>query len=303
MVEKFEFKLVALLLSIALYVALLFGIYYIVFEDEKQKKDYGFNVEDAIVVNIDSLLKEKPKPIEKIKPAPKPKPKPKPIPKKISEISEPLEPKPVINEPIKKEPIKKVRIQNSETKIQKEARDKTPKSAKDLFSTVRTDKYEKAIKEQQKQKEAKASRLKKQEARLAKQRALREKRRKERERERAKRMKETQRLLEDLQISQTTSSSRKKGEEHEYWSFVSDKIMAKWQRTVSTQNGLKGSALIRIDKNGKLTYRNLKLSGNSLFDTKLKVFLDNLEYERFPAYKEAPYIEAVFEFKDKEKGI
>ncbi len=293
MAEKFEFKLVALLLSFALYIALLFGIYYVIHEDDKEKKDYGFNVEDAIVVNIDSLLKEKPKPVEKIKP--KTKPQAVVIPPKVAE---PEKPKPKTQE-IEKKVVEK----EPERKNEKPSRDKTAKSAKDLFSTIRTDKYEKAIKEQQKQKEAKASRLKKQEEKLAKQKALREKKRKQREKARAMKLKEAQKLLEDLQISQTTASSKKKGEEHKYWSFVSDKIMAKWQRTVSTQNGLKGSALIKIDKNGRLSYRNLKLSGNSLFDTKLKVFLDNLEYERFPAYKDAPYIEAVFEFKDKEKGI
>ncbi len=297
MVEKFEFKLVALLLSIAFYIALLFGIYYAIVNDKKEKKDYGFDVKDAIVVNIDSLIKEKPKPIEHIKPKPKPI-TPPPSPPKTVEQKKPVLPQ---KEPIKK--ISEVKPKISDVAVNKPSRDKIAKTPKDLFSTVRSQKYDKIIKEQQKQKEAKASRLKKREARLARKRELREKQRRERQKARAKKAREARKLLQDLQISQPASSSKKKGEEHEYWSFVSDKIMAKWQRTVSTQNGLKGSALIRIDKNGRLTYRNLKLSGNSLFDTKLKVFLDNLEYERFPAYKKAPYIEAVFEFKDKEKGI
>jgi hypothetical protein len=109
-------------------------------------------------------------------------------------------------------------------------------------------------------------------------------------------------LVEQMQIS-TPSSHKKSGESHEFWSFVSNKIMSKWQRTVSTQDGLSATVTIKIDSHGKLTYSDLKSSYNSLFDTKLKVFLDNLEYERFPSYKNGPFIEAEFEFTDKEKSL
>ena len=107
-----------------------------------------------------------------------------------------------------------------------------------------------------------------------------------------------------MQISEP-SEHKKSGEKHEFWSFVSNKIMAKWERTIATESGLGATVTIRIDNNGKLTYKDLKSSYNSLFDTKLKVFLDNLEYERFPKYKNGSYIEAEFEFtdKEKEKGI
>ncbi len=105
-----------------------------------------------------------------------------------------------------------------------------------------------------------------------------------------------------MQIS-TPTSHKKSGEKHEFWSFVSSKIMSKWQRTVSTQDGLSATVTIRIDNQGRLTYSDLQSSYNSLFDTKLKVFLDNLEYERFPSYKQGSFIEAEFEFTDKEKGL
>ena len=117
-----------------------------------------------------------------------------------------------------------------------------------------------------------------------------------------KKAQEAQKLVQQMQIS-TPSSHQKSGEKHEFWSFVSSKIMSKWQRTVSTQDGLSATVTIRIDNHGRLTYSDLKTSYNSLFDTKLKVFLDNLEYERFPSYKQGAYIEAEFEFTDKEKGL
>lgn len=299
MAEKFSYKFISLLIAIAIYIAILFAIYYAVFEAEKKKKDYGFNVEDAIVVNIDTLMKEKPKPVEKPnehKPTPPLKPQ--------KQVTIPPEPQETIQKSQEKQPEKKVKkpLETPPSK-EKESRDKMAKSAKDLFSTVRTEKYKKAMEEKQKQREARASRLRKQEAEKARKRAEARKKAREKARKRAaQKARQAQKLLEELQLNQTTSKHLKKGEEHKFWSFVSNKIMGKWNRTIATQDGLKGYATIRIDNRGNLTYKNLKLSGNSLFDTKLKVFLDNLEYERFPAYKDGPYIEAVFEFKDQVKG-
>ena len=307
MVEKFSYKLIGLIGAVLIYIALLTAIYYAIVSEEKKKKDYGFNVEEAIVVDIDTLVKEEPKPVTK--PAPKPSasipvrampltpPKPQPQKPEQKPIPEPLEEKTTRTEPKPKE--------EKALSEKKESRDKMAKSAKDLFSTVRTDRFKKAMEEKRRQKEARASRLKKQEAEKARKRALaRKKALEKKRREAARKAREAQRLLEELQISQTSKRHRKKGAEHEFWSFVSDKIMAKWNRTIetATDRSLKGSVIIRIDNKGNLTYRNLKLSGNSLFDTKLKVFLDNLEYTRFPAYKNGPYIEAEFEFKDQVKG-
>ena len=299
MAENFFYKFIGLVVAIALYIAILVGLYYAIFETEKNKKDYGFNVDDAIVVNIDTLIKDKPKTVEK----PNQK-KPSPPQKPQTEVTPP---------PKELETLQMLEEKQSEKKVdkpsqippseEKESRDKMAKSAKDLFSTVRTDKYKKAMEEKQKQREARASRLRKQEAEKARKRA--EKQKKAREKARrlaAKKARKAQKLLEELQLNQNSSKHLKRGEEHKFWSFVSNKIMGKWNRTIATQDGLRGSATIRIDNQGNLTYRNLKLSGNSLFDTKLKVFLDNLEYERFPAYKGGSYIEAVFEFKDQVKG-
>lgn len=303
MADRLSDRVIGLIVAIMLYLALLFTIYYVVVVDKPKKKDYGFNVKDAIVVDIDTLLKEKPKPVEKpkkvthtaIEPPKKILPKPEPQPPKPIQEPEP-KPEAVVEKP---EPLIK---KEQPVQEKKESRDKMAKSAKDLFSTIRTEKYAKAMAEKRKQEKARASRLKKQKAEEARKKRLAKKREKALAAKRAKQRAEAQKLLQELDASQATSRHRKKGEEHEFWSFVSDKIMSKWNRTIATQDGLKGYATIRIDNRGHLTYKNLKLSGNSLFDTKLKVFLDNLEYVRFPAYKDGPYIEAVFEFKDQAKG-
>ncbi len=330
MVEKNLYKLIASFVAIFLYLLLIFAVISYIKSSGKLKKDYGYSEEDAIVVNIDSLLKEELKPVEKLKPEPiskpvikpepkkiepEPKPEPEPEPKPEPEVKKPdpiilpPDPEPVVEPPKpevqKPEPI----ILPPDAEIaeeNEESRDKQSQSAKDLFSTLRVDDYKKALREKQKQEEARASRLKKQKAKRAREQA------KQRQREEAKRKaelkrrkaaaKEAQRLVEQMQIS-TPSNHRKSGEKHKFWSFVSNKIMSKWQTTISTQDGLSATVTIRIDNQGHLTYSDLKSSYNSLFDTKLKVFLDNLEYERFPSYKDGPFIEAEFEFTDKEKGL
>jgi outer membrane biosynthesis protein TonB len=302
MAERFSDKLIGLITAIFVYLALIFAIYYAVVVDKPEKKDYGFNVKDAIVVDIDTLVKEKPQPVQKPKPVNQTRqmpahvvlPSEKPLPKPIEKHAEKPLPALPENEPEPKE--------EPTAQKQKESRDKMARSAKDLFSTIRTEKYAKAMEEKRKEAAARASRLKKQKAEQARKKRAAKKRARAEARKRARQHAEAQKLLQELDASQATSRHRKKGEEHEFWSYVSDKIMSKWNRTIATQDGLKGYATIRIDNKGHLTYKNLKLSGNSLFDTKLKVFLDNLEYTKFPAYKNGPYIEAVFEFKDQAKG-
>ncbi len=292
MAEKNLYKIIALLVALFIYLGTILSFVQYIKRENKLKKDYGFNVEEAIVVNIDSLLKEEPKPVEKLKPVEIPQPVIKPTPIPIPEPKE--EVKPIILPP-DPDPIPE---EEEESKEVKDSRDKEAKSAKDLFSTVRTDEYKKAMREREKQEAARASRLKKERA----ERLKREQEKREREKRRREEASKAQKLVEQMQISKP-SEHKKSGEEHEYWSFVSNKIMAKWEKTIATEGGLSATVTIRIDSKGRLTYKDLKSSYNSLFDTKLKVFLDNLEYERFPSYKHGPYIEAEFEFKDKEKGI
>ncbi len=297
MADKNLYRIIAALVAIFIYLFIALSLVTYLKDDSKLKKDYGYNVEDAIVVNIDSLLDEKPKPLEKLIPKPVQKPISKPIEPvhKVEPIILPPDPEP---EPKPKvEPI--ILPPDPEPKEEEDARDKEAKSAKDLFSTLRTDDYKKVMRERQKQEEARASRLAKQEAKKIKKEAEEKKQKEQKKRAEAKKAREA---VEQMQIS-TASQSKKSGEKHEFWSFVSDKIMAKWQRTISTQDGLSATVVIRIDKRGKLSYSDLESSNNSMFDTKLKVFLDNLEYDRFPSYKEGSFIEAQFEFTDKEKGL
>ena len=307
MVEKTLYKIIALIAAFFIYLFFIYSFIEFVKDSEKEVKDYGYNVEDAIVVELESLPDKAPV-VKKPDPTPKPIEKPKPIIEVQPEVTPPIEevkPEPIVEpepepepEPVPEltkpepEPIKEIVAQEVKEKAQ-ESRDLEAKSAKDLFSTIRVKNYDKVIEERQKEDSARASRLAKQKA--AKQKKAKEKKAK------AKALMAAKALMKDIQTS-TTSSHKKRGEKDDFWSPVSSKIMAKWNRTISTQDGLMATVKIRIDKTGKLSFRIKRLSNNSLFDTKLKIFLENLEYERFPKYRGGAFIEANFEFKDQSES-
>ena len=298
MAEKKLYKLIATIIAISIYLFFVYTFVQLVKERENKVKDYGFNVDEAIVVELET--KPDKNPIVEKKPKPNPQPKETQTPKEL--------PKPVVNEIVKEEmtptkeeekkpdvpkpkvekEIKAVEAKEEKPKEQ-EARDKEAKSAKDLFSTLRTKDYDKVMEERVKQEEKRASRLAKQKAAKQKQ--------EEQKRKRAQALSAAKAILQDIKPSSSTSH-KKRGEKDDFWSPVSSKIMAKWNRTISTQDGLKAVVKIRIDNSGRLTYRVRRLSNNPLFDTKLKIFLENLEYDRFPGYRGGSYIEADFVFKD-----
>ncbi len=270
------FNIIGIIFSISLYILIFLLIAYYIHKQDNKNKDYGFNIEEAIVVNL-----------EQSEPKKEPKPETKPI--LESQIQTP-----------KKESIKPPQEEKS-VKIEKktkESLDQKPKSVKELFEDVEFKELQKEI---QKTKQEIAAR----ESRLKRQREL-ERIRAEKiaqEIQRRREAKQAAKIIEDLNIKTSSSSNQKSGEYDDFWSDISNKIMAAWQRTISTQDGLKANVRIRIDNRGNLTYKILKLSNNNLFDRKLKAFLDNLTYERFKSYKDGPYIEAIFEFKDQERGI
>jgi type IV secretory pathway VirB10-like protein len=289
MVEKRLYKIIAAFGAIFIYLFFVYTLVDYIKNSEKIIQDFGYNVDDAIVVEIEAQENNKPieKKVEKPKPTPKPIEKPKHT---VPPIVLPPEPevkpevKPVVEE---KKEVKK-EIQQKE----KESRDKVAKSAKDLFSTIRTEKYDKVIEERKKQDAARASRLKKQKAKQAQ---------KKREAERRKREKALAAARAAMQEVEAAAASHKKsGQEDAFWSPVSNRIQALWNRTIQTQDGLSADVKITIDNRGRLTYRIKRLSNNSLFDKKLQIFLQNLEYESFPKYHGGKSTSRIILFEDQE---
>jgi hypothetical protein len=290
MVEKRLYKIIAAFGAIFIYLFFVYTLVDYIKKSEKIIQDFGYNVDDAIVVEIEAKEHNKPieKEVEKPKPTPKPIEKPKhTVPPIILPPEPEVKPEP---KPIKEE--KKEQIKEPVQK-EKESRDKVAKSAKDLFSTIRTEKYDKVVEERKKQDAARASRLKKQKAKQA------QKRREAEKRKREKALAEARAAMQEVEAA-TAASHKKSGQEDAFWSPVSNRIQALWNRTIQTQDGLSADVKITIDNRGRLTYRIKRLSNNGLFDKKLKIFLQNLEYESFPKYHGGKSTSRIILFEDQE---
>jgi len=281
MAEKALYRYIASFGAIAIY--LMFAYFLVDFIKSNQilKKDYGYDVDDAVVVELSAPEKKKPQNSPKPKQQPVPTP-PKPIEPTPPKIAEPVE---AVKE------VKKVEEESKEQQKEQVSRDIVAKSAKDLFSTVRTEKYDKVLDEHIKEEATRASRLKKQKAKEAKKREEEKKRK-------AKILAAAHATMQVVQES-AAASHKKSGEVDAFWSPVNNRIQALWERTISTQDGLSADVKITIDNMGKLTYRITRYSNNSLFDQKLKNFLENLEYETFPKYHGGSSISGTLTLEDK----
>lgn len=289
MVEKRLYTILATFGAMFIYLFFVYLLVDFVKNSEVVMQDFGYNVDDAIVVEI--AAPENEKPIEKE--IEKPKPTPTPVPVVQPSVTPPL---PIVeSEPIP-EPVEKVEeVIEEPVEKEKESRDKVAKSAKDLFSTVRTDKFDKVMDERKKQDASRASRLKKQKAQQARKKAQEKKKRKARE----KALAEARAALQDIDVS-SAASHKKSGTEDSFWSPVANRIQALWNRTIQTQHGLSADVRITIDSRGRLTYKIKRLSNNSLFDKKLQIFLENLEYENFPKYRGGGTTSKVLYLEDRE---
>lgn len=252
----------ATFISVGLYLLILSFVIKISSEDIKKIKNFGYDIEKSIIVNLDTLPTSK----NELKQSATKEQKPKII--KVSE--------------------------NIEKESKKDSRDIIEKDAKNLFSTMKVDKKRaNEVEEKIKQEKTRSSRLKKQSAKeLFKSSSI----------DKAKVKNEL------LKMKKLLSSSSKKNEikgkyDDEFFAKISSIIMQKWNATIGTKDRLKATVILKIDKNGHLSYRNLKSSFNNIFDTKLKDFLDNLSKELLPKYKKGNFIEAEFLFTDREDSL
>lgn len=90
------------------------------------------------------------------------------------------------------------------------------------------------------------------------------------------------RLLEDEKTTtNSVNTNSTKGEESDdYFSRVSD-LLSAWVPS-SREDGLKAVVLVMIDSNGKFDYRFVKSSGNEIFDSSLRAFLEQQLYVVYP---------------------
>ncbi len=289
MVEKRLYTIIATFGAIFIYLFFVYMLVDFVKNSEKIMQDFGYNVDDAIVVEL--VAPENKKPVVKEIDKPIPTPKPLPVIKPVETPPTPIRK----SEPIP-EPVKEVQeVKDEPAQQEKESRDKVAKTAKDLFSTVRTDKFDKVMEERLKQDASRASRLKKQKAEQERKKTQERKKRNAREVALA----EARAAMENIDRS-AAASHKKSGTEDAFWSPVANRIQALWNRTIQTQHGLSADVRITIDNRGRLSYKIIRLSNNSLFDKKLQIFLQNLEYESFPKYRGGASTTKLLELEDRE---
>ncbi len=124
-------NIVSTILSLTVYIFVIFLIFYIRHDDVKKLKNYGYDIKKSVIVNLDDIPKLK----------------------KINDIKK-------IKSAHKKQKVIKL-SQNNEKKSKKDSRDIKQNSIKNLFSTMKVDKNANSIEEKLKQEKTRASRLKK----------------------------------------------------------------------------------------------------------------------------------------------
>lgn len=105
------------------------------------------------------------------------------------------------------------------------------------------------------------------------------------------------RLLEDEKTATNSKSTNSaKGEESDdYFSQVSD-LLSAWVPS-SREEGLKAVVLVMIDLSGKFDYRFVQGSGNEMFDTSLRAFLDQQTNIVYPKPTKGKAVKINVDFK------
>jgi hypothetical protein len=252
---------VSAVLSLFIYIFMIFIVVIINSDGFKRVQNYGYDVKEAVIISLENISTDE---------------------KKTTSDS---------NNVVKKPLIKVSDTLKGSSK--NDSRDIIKKEVKDLFSTLRVDnKLSNDLKDSVKQLKTRSSRLKKQSAK-----------------ELFKGQKPTKEVKSELLkikklLSSNSVGGKLKGDrDSKFFIKLSSIIKQRWNETIATQDGLKATVILRIDRYGKLSYRNLKLSLNDAFDAKLKDFLDTLTKESLPRYRDGDFVEAEFIFTDREESI
>ncbi len=106
-------------------------------------------------------------------------------------------------------------------------------------------------------------------------------------------------IIKTLSLSNIDANINKNtGEYNKYIGKIQDILDSKWQETPGTIAGNSATVTVKIDKFGNFSYKIDTLSYNNEFNAKLQNFLESMQNEKFPAYKNGNYIEIKVNFKD-----
>ncbi len=106
-------------------------------------------------------------------------------------------------------------------------------------------------------------------------------------------------IIKTLSLSNIdTNINKNTGEYNKYIGKIQDILDDRWQETPGTIAGNSATVTVKIDKFGNFSYKIDTLSYNNEFNAKLQNFLETMQNEKFPAYKNGNYIEIKVNFKD-----
>ncbi len=106
-------------------------------------------------------------------------------------------------------------------------------------------------------------------------------------------------IIKTLSLSNINANINKNaGEYNKYIGKIQDILDNKWQETPGTIAGNSATVTVKIDKFGNFSYKIDTLSYNNEFNAKLQNFLESMQNEKFPSYKNGNYIEIKVNFKD-----
>jgi len=114
-----------------------------------------------------------------------------------------------------------------------------------------------------------------------------------------KNKKSVAKIIKSLSLSNVDANINKNtGEYNKYIGKIQDILDNRWQETPGTIAGNSATVTVKIDKFGNFSYKIDTLSYNNEFNAKLQNFLESMQNEKFPSYKNGNYIEIKVNFKD-----
>jgi len=95
------------------------------------------------------------------------------------------------------------------------------------------------------------------------------------------------RAVDELELKQQENFvvTQNDGVHDEFIGEIQDILYSKWEQTIGKSPGTKAVVVIGVDRAGNFSYKIERLSYNNAFNARLRNFLENMKFEKFPPAK------------------